>query len=152
MSAGPFDIGLLIARLQAKAPLLKFVQGAAELATALQQGAAPQTPCGYVLLASEAAPNSYGSSEAHVQTIAVTVNVVLVMRNYRTAELGAGTVKDDLNAVIAQVRGAVLGWAPDSASSGFNLSGGRLENYTNATVWWNEAYQNSYFARVSPNA
>lgn len=148
MSAGPFDIGVVIDRLQAQASLLKSVQGAAELAAALQSGA-PQTPAGFVLLATEQAPDSFGSSEAHVQNIGTRINVALAVRNYRVADLGA-QVKDDLNAVIAQVRGALLGWAPDTDHSGFDFSGGRLESYTNATVWWVEVYALNYFTRVIP--
>lgn len=146
MFIGPFDIGLVIERLKAGTQLLKSVQGAAELATALQAGA-PQTPTAYVLLAMESAPDTYGSSESHVQTVRVIINVVFAVRNYRTADLGI-QVKDDLNGVIAEARGLLLGWAPGNEFSGFDLKGGKLESYTNATVWWNEAYQLSYFVRV----
>lgn len=148
MSAGPFDVSAVIARIVAQVPALKFVQGAAELAAAMQ-GGAPQTPCAYVLLASERAPGAYGSSEAHVQTVQATVNVVLVLRNARAQGLGA-QASDDLVALVAAVRNAILGWSPQPQASGFDLAGGRLENYTNATVWWSEAYTLNYFVRVLP--
>jgi hypothetical protein len=150
MTVGPFDIGLVIARLAAQVPAFKFVQGAAELAVAMKAGGAPQTPCAYVLLAAERARGAtYGTSEAHVQTIDTTVNVVLALRNYRTSQLGA-QVKDDLKTLISATRGALLGWGPMAQASGFDFAGGRLEDYNDATVWWNEAYNVNYFERVIP--
>jgi len=151
-STGPFDIGTVVARLDSGSQLLKGVQGAAELATALQAGA-PQTPMAYVLLAHETSDDTYGSSELHRQTVHVLINVAFAVRNYRTADLGA-QVKDDLRSVVAEARELLLGWmptqVPDINCSGFDLKGGKLESYTNATVWWVEAYQLTYFIEVTP--
>ena len=148
MSNGPFDISAVITRLKTLVPALKLVQGSADLATAVTSGA-PQTPMAFVLLAAEQAPQTYGSSEAHVQTVRTTINVVFAVRNYRATELGA-QVSDDLNAIVTASRDAILGWAPNTYYSNFELAGGRLDNYTNATAWWVEAYSINYFLRVMP--
>jgi hypothetical protein len=149
MTTGPFDVGLIIARLKANVAQFKLVQGCADLATAIAAGGPPQSPCAYVLLAAETSPQSYGSNEVHRQSVRTTVSVVLAVRNYRTAELGA-QVTDDLVAIIRATRGAICGWQPGQLYSGFDFTGGRLENYTNATAWWQEAYSVNYFERVIP--
>lgn len=141
---GPFDIGLVAARLLAVAPAFRLVAGAAELEAALGSVGAGTVPAAYVLLARENATPSRGGSQRLIQQVEAAVSVIIVARSYRQADLGTAA-GDDIATLIAAARGAVLGWTPDAAGvEPFELQSGRLEQRKGATLWWQEIYRTRY--------
>lgn len=147
---GPFDPAAVIARLSASVPALRLVAGAAELDAAINSTGAGTVPAAYVLLARESAGASRGSSERVVQQIDVAMSVVIVTRNYRQADLGAAAGAD-LTAIIAAVRGALIGWTPSPADTlPLDLQSGRLEQRQGAQLWWQDIYRTRYQLEATP--
>lgn len=148
MSLDPFDSTLLIARL-ATSTLLKSVEGSAELATAMA-APNPRTPSGYVMLASERGDGFFGTSEPFVQRSNTQVEVAFCVRNYKVSELGM-QAKDSLRNILIEARALIVGWIPPvDGFTGFSFLGGRVESYTNANLWWVEAYGTNNITRVIP--
>jgi len=141
---GPFDIAAVITRLQSSVPTLRLVAGAAELDAAVDNAGSGVVPAAYVLLARESATANRGSSQRVSQIVDVALSVVVVARNYRQADLGSAAGAD-LKALIAAVRGALIGWTPSPADTlPIDLQSGRLEQRSGATLWWQEIYRTRY--------
>ena len=143
MSAAPFDVNLVIDQLQANVPALRQVKGAADYA-AIKGLRDFTTPCAYVLLAREKPIVEKGVTSGH-QNTPVTFGVVVAVRNYRASERGMQAA-DDLNAVLGQVRSALLGWIPPvPGGRPTNLTQGDLLDYDQATLLWSDVYQTQHF-------
>lgn len=145
MSAAPFDVGLVIARLQAAATDLRKIQGAADYAAVRLLQDFP-APCAYVLLGRDTATQTKtgtsmpGKQTPLQQAMEVQFGVVVAARNYR--EQRGAQVIDVLREVLGQVRNAVLGWTPPVAGGRpCQLVTGYLEDYDNATALWIDIWQ-----------
>lgn len=143
---GPFSIGPVVDQLRTVTALRK-VAGVADLAAATAD-ATPQTPAAYVMVSQERARSQdQGASGALVQMMDVSVTVALAVRNYASrGEVHAAELADTLR----DVRTAILNWQPDGADLPFELSEGRLLQFTAQTLWWAEIYRTSYSLRVIP--
>lgn len=143
---GPFAIAPVVDQLRT-IPALRKVAGVADLAAATAD-ATPQTPAAYVMVSQERARSQdQGSSGALVQMIDVSVTIALAVRNYASrGEIHAEALADTLR----DVRAAVLNWQPDGADLPFELSEGRLLQFTAQTLWWAEVYRTSYSLRITP--
>lgn len=149
-NTGPFDTAAVIARLVANVPALRLVAGAAELDAAINSTGAGTVPAAYVLLARESAGASRGSSERVVQQIDVALSVIVAARNYRQADLG-NAAGADLAALVAAVRGALIGWTPSPSDTlPLDLQSGRLEQRQGAQLWWQEIYRTRYTLEATP--
>lgn len=149
-----FDTTPVIARLQAKAPLLKGVYGAAEYAAV--EGSGLPTPSAYVLSVIENGTNTPASQNG-VYQVSADVAVVYAVRNYRAIELGQQAVPD-LVAVAKQCREALISWRKsvdgDWPPPGYDqvqgaewIKGQRLA-YDKATVWWQDIFRIRYWSRT----
>lgn len=149
MSAAPFDVRLVVARLRQKVPALRQVGIAADYA-AVQRLQDYPAPCAYVVLGRDrggaASPgNAMPGEVAHVgQMLADTFGVICVARNYR--EQRGEQVTDDLFAIVGATRGALVGFVPDvPGGRPCELLGGNLEDYDASTALWIDAYKTQHF-------
>lgn len=153
MSAQPFDVGLVIARLRARAVHkdgLRLVEGRGAYAKvgSLREFA---TPCAYVLLAKETAMKTEASvsipGEQHDlgQTMQVGIGIVMAFSNYRGLQDG-DELRDELNAQVGAVRSHLLGWTPDvNGGRQLRLIGGDLEDYDANVALWADRWQTQHF-------
>jgi len=140
MSAEPFDVSPVIARLKAGVASLKRVSGAADYATikALRDFT---TPDAFVLLAREKPiPRAGGGHQAAT----VNFGVVLAVRNYREQR---GVQSDnELRTVLGQIRGVLMGWIPDvPGGRACQLVQGAVLDYDASTLIWSDVYQTQHF-------
>jgi hypothetical protein len=143
MSAAPFDISLVIAQLQAQAPSLRQVKGAADYA-AIKSLRDFVPPCAYVLLAREKPEIEKGVTSGHQRT-PVTFGVVVAVRNYRASERGVQAA-DELLTVLGETRSALMGWIPPvPGGRPTQLTQGDLVDYDQATLLWSDVYQTQHF-------
>lgn len=151
MSAEPFDVKLIAARLRERMPTLRLVGIAADYAAVNSLQDYP-APCAYVVLGRDRGqPNQPGTAMpgevAHVgQMMTDTFGVICVARNYR--EDRGGQITDDLRAIVGGTRGALLGFVPDvPGGRACQLLGGNLEDYDASTALWIDAYQTQHFTQ-----
>ncbi len=147
MSHGPFAVGQVVDRLRAQVSGLRSIGGAADFAAVVDRPGA--LPAAFVLLAREDARPKEGGSAIAIQAIDVKFGVVLALQHYRTSERGAAQT-DALQALIAEVRTALIGWLPtgDGPQLATTLVSGQLLRYDQATVWWQETYATRYWSRT----
>lgn len=125
---GPFPVGDAIARLEAQAPLLKVVAGAAGLTTAL--AAQPRNaPAAYVLAEERGAAIKYMGPLAQ-QNVTVSLQVVLFVRSAEKETAGAGA-ETRMQQVEAQVKAALFGWCPSDAFDQLAFQAQRTEPFQN---------------------
>ncbi|MDG3612309.1 hypothetical protein V1O62_32400, partial [Pseudomonas aeruginosa] len=111
MSNAPFDHRLVIERLTATVPALRLIGTAADFGAVKALRDYP-TPAAYVLLAEESGePRPTGNSGGPArQRVGALFGVVLAVRSYRYDQLADAA--DDLQSILDQVRGAMVGWVP----------------------------------------
>ena len=152
MSAAPFNVGLVIARLHARVPKtedgLRHVGGRADYASVRRLGDFP-APAAYVLLAKERGVRTeHGMSfpgEQHpiAQAMKVTFAVVTAVRNYR--QLEGDELRDELQERSGLVRDQLLGWTPDVlGGSACELLAGDLGAYDNAVALWTDLFSTQH--------
>jgi hypothetical protein len=149
MTSGPFPVAPVIERLQADAPMLKIVSQAADLRTALEQQP-PATPAAYVVRQERPRRSAGASGGQLIQEIDVTIAVVLFCRNHATAASGAAAAQE-MDALIAQVRRALLNWSPGQPFDPFAHGGSEDNNYRAAQLSCNEFYTSRFRIQVNPN-
>lgn len=152
MSAAPFDVGPVIARLKAalvSAGGFRLVGTRAEYATVRSLADFPAPSC-YVLLATEKAiktePGSSmpGTQTSIGQTILVGIGVVMAFQNYRGLE--GDELRDELRDRVAQVRNQLLGWTPPvSGGKQLQLDSGDLEDYDANVALWADRWTTQHF-------
>jgi len=131
-----------IARLQAEAPILRLVEGAAELAAL--KALPPRMPAAYVIPLAEAAqPNTRAG--VHHQRIEAAIGVVLFVKGERADPKGGAQVVA-LEDVRDQVGAALLGWPPFEGASGLDFVAGDLLGFGDQVVRWQDTYE-THFAR-----
>lgn len=154
MSAQPFDVGPLIARLRAgvvKQGGLRLVEGRAAFAQvrALQDFPAP---CAYVLLAKETAAQTKtgaslpGRQHPLAQVMQVGIGIVMAFRNHRG--LSGDELRDELNEQVGAVRDQLLGWTPPvNGGRQLQLIGGDLEDYDSGIALWADRWQTQHIIK-----
>ncbi len=123
---GPFPVEDAIARLKARAPILKIVDGAAGLAAAL---ASPpnSAPAAYVLKGERGGQVKYLGPVAQ-QNVEVSLQVVLFVRSAANERAGAGA-ELLMTQVETEVRAALFGWSPGDAFGQIAFQAQRQEPY-----------------------
>jgi hypothetical protein len=131
-------IGEVQQRLRDQVPALRLVEGAAQFAALAATPPDARLPAAYVMAASdEAGPNSLATMKLR-QAISRTIRVVLFARNLRDDRGDAAAA--DVEALVGQVREALVGWQPAGATRWVELRGGRLLGFVNQVVSWGDDY------------
>ena len=110
----------VITRLQARAPDLRSVEGAAQLTALMEAKALPQAAgvSAFVLPTGLRGGQPSASAGIFVQPIEESVSVLLSLRNAgRTGEKGLEDIGPHIDAVLA----ALCGWGPEDAPGVFRL-------------------------------
>lgn len=123
---GPFPVEAAVARLQAQAPLLKIVSGAAGLAAALDTPP-NNAPAAYVLIEERGGPVKYMGPLAQ-QNATVSVQVVLFVRSAGHERAGVGA-DAQMTQVEAEAKAALFGWSPSDAFDQLSFQAQRTESY-----------------------
>lgn len=138
------DLNLIIDRLADNADLLRRVDGAANLVSAMKTKNITGHSA-YIVPASDSAkPNAFGAG-AVAQENTTRFAVVFAIRN-----VGDNTGKkagDDLTPVRNQVGELLIGWQPSSGFKTINYLSGRLQGFTDGVLWWQDTYQTSMHLR-----
>ncbi len=139
------DIDRWIERLRSQvgAPLLG-VDGAAELA-AIQAARRVGTPYAWVIPVGEQAGGSALLS-AVSQRVVERVGVVIAVANRRDARGEAA--HNTLRAVRRAIKDTLIGWLPDPAEEAVTYSRGRLLDYNDHVLWWQDEYLGAFDERA----
>lgn len=152
MSADPFDIELIRARLLATVPMqtkenrngLRLVGLAADYAAVASLADFP-APCAYVVLLGESPAQTKsgmslpGQQTRLAQLVDVSFGVIVAVRNLR--EQRGEQVLDDLRLQLGEIRQQLLGWTPNVAGGrACQLTEGRLEDYDKSTALWTDIW------------
>lgn len=148
MSAAPFDVKLIAARLREAVPTLRLVGLAADYSAVNRlQDFVP--PCAYVLLASEKAqpqPTGHAPPGQNVrvhQMVQAMFGVVHVVRNYR--EQRGEQAVDELSTMLDRTRKAIVGFVPNlPGARACEFVGGKLEDYDAGTSIWIDMYRTQH--------
>lgn len=141
MSARPFDMEQVIARLKEKVQQLHCVEGAAGYATVKNL---PDfvTPGAFAILVREQADQS--DPKAGRQRAQVTFGVVVAVRNYRD-QTGAES-KETLDPILDAIRQALIGWQPkEQGARPVKWMAGDVIDYDNNTLLWGDVFQTQHF-------
>lgn len=131
-------------RILARCPGFALVGGAAQFDTA-RHGLA-RLPAAFVLPARDrASPNSFLSQGVVQQQIGSEFAVLIAARNLEDAT-GAATA-DELNALRAEIRAALLNWTPEGAEIGCEYVAGEILGFEDAVILWQEIYRTEYMIR-----
>jgi hypothetical protein len=148
MSAAPFDVSSIVARLRSQAPALRQVGLAADFA-ALRSLQDFPAPCAYVILAAEqglSQPQGHAPRGQQIrgrQIVKVTFGTVIAVRNYR--EQQGAQVADELVQVLAATRAALMGFVPDvDGARACQFIRGDLQDYSAGTALWADVYETQH--------
>ncbi|CAD5107235.1 phage tail terminator protein [Zestomonas carbonaria] len=149
MSA-PFDHRLVLERLRTELPAKFNLGTAADLAavTSLRDFRPPQV---FVVLAQETPiPRQPGSAGGAGRQIAVVhFGVTLAVTNHRDNRGAAAG--DDLQALLGQVRDALIGWTPAlPAARDCQLIQGKVIDYDTNVLVWADIYQTQHAIGRAP--
>jgi hypothetical protein len=133
----------IVDRLKAVAmPPLRLVGKSADMPSAQGQSrGAVQSPSAYVLpIGDNATPNRFATG-AHIQEVAETFGILIVVRDLSDAKGGAAA--SSFSAVKGAVRDALISWTPNNADMPIDLVDGRMVDVINGEVWWLERYRST---------
>ena len=127
------DLSLIVARLKARLSALRSVGASADLDAAIDGAVA--MPAAFVLPLAETAQD-LAMTGATGQRITQAFGVLHVVSNKRDGQGGAAL--DDLRAHRLNLRAALVGWVPDSATGEpVTFTGGRLLQLDgDGRLWW----------------
>jgi hypothetical protein len=145
---GPFPVADAMERLRAQVPDLKFISGAADLATAIAQQP-PAVPAAYVL-SEDTSREAHGyTDDTLAQDSRAVVQVVLFVRNYSRENTGAAAERD-MTALATKVRLALLNWSPVPGEIlSLQSLAGRNESFKGANLCRQEIFRSGYTIEVS---
>lgn len=139
---GPFPVAQVITRLAERATRLRLVGGAADLETARRTS--PRTsPAAFVVATESAQPPAGATSGQLIQRVEVSIHVVLFVRNVAGQDLGA-SARGEMDALITDVRGELIGWSPSSDIEPISLRAARDEAYELGQLVVQEVYRTHY--------
>lgn len=149
MSAAPFDIGLVLTRLQSVDTGMRQWGGRADYAS-IQRLQDYPAPCGYVLLARERGLQTKSGQSfpgrqtpGFAQVTTVTFGVVTVIQNYR--QLEGADLRDELREQLGRVRSPLLGWTPPvSGGRACELIQGDLTDYDSSIAVWTDIWSTQH--------
>jgi len=143
MSTAPFDIALVIARLQDKAPGFRCVGSAASVADIRQQ-ADFIVPGAYVLPPRETA-NAKGPATGRTIAVDALISIAIVVTSYR--ERKTPNPEPGLPELIGQARAALMGWmapSPAQYATAPVFDGGALADEDASTAIWVDTWRLTY--------
>ncbi|WP_157669908.1 hypothetical protein [Chitinibacter sp. GC72] len=130
----------IIEYLKAQCPLLKSVGGAADYAEG-KKLLKHQLPAAFVIpLGDIDGPNSV-VGEVH-QERRTAFALIFAQSNLKKA--GGVDDVDELQQLRAQVRDALLGWLPPECDQAIEAAGGKLLDFDDAVLWWQDDYATGY--------
>lgn len=138
---GPLPVATVIARLKAKAPVLKLVESVADLRTALDQRP-NKAPAAYVLSAERGGQIKYTGPVA-MQNVEVDLQLVLFVSSSRSEGTGAGA-RELMDQVLQQTRQALFGWAPSDAFEALTFRASRDELYGGGWLVAQQVFRSGY--------
>ena len=147
---GPFPLAATVARLKDQVSALRLIGTAADLRSAIEDK--PRAvPAAFVLKEERSGPPSGSSNGVLVQMCQATVQVVLFVRNASGERRGEGA-REEMDALIASVRAALLKWSPDNSRFFHGLShlASRDESYSGGWLVAQEIFQTRYPIEVRP--
>ncbi|MDO5625013.1 MAG: hypothetical protein Q4G71_10015 [Pseudomonadota bacterium] len=127
---GPYPVQPLIDRVVTQCPKARLVGSAADLDTALRTP--PNTSPAVFLLTQERGGQEKYSGATAIQNVSVDVTVVVLVRN--VAGTHGTAARGEADALIAELRAALVGWTPDEAFNALTFSAGRDDRY--AAGWY----------------
>jgi hypothetical protein len=133
----------IVDRLKATAmPPLRLVGKSADMPSAQGQSrGVVQSPSAYVVpIGDNAAPNRFATG-AHIQEVAETFGVLLVVRDLSDAKGGAAAAS--FSTVKAAIRNSLVAWTPNNVDMPIELVDGRMVDVINGEVWWLERYRST---------
>ncbi len=143
---GPYPIAAVLARLRGVSAL-RLVGGAADLAAA--RGAQPRAVPAAFVVASESAREPHGATSGQLlQQVEVSVNVVLFVRNVAQQDNGSAA-RVEMDALITDVRRALIAWAPSVEFHPMSLRAARDEAYEQGQLVVQEIYRTFYRLQVT---
>lgn len=132
----------IIARLlEAAAPPLALVEGAAELA-ALGSGPPLALPACYVFPAGEA---SAGNERATGVLQRTEIEISLLLVTGSVADPRGAAAAGDLEPLKRAVRTALIGWQPPSADDVLIHVGGQIVRFGDNAVWWEMTLATAFY-------
>lgn len=139
---GPFPVAEVIERLLAEVPRLRLVGGAADLATAAKT-APKAAPAAFVVATENAQAPAGATSGQLIQRVEVSIHVVLIVRNVAGQDIGA-KARAEMDALITDVRAALIGWSPAGEIEPLSLRAARDEDYALGQLAVQEVYRTHY--------
>lgn len=156
MSAAPFDVKPVVARIKDAVPALRQVGRAGDYASVRSLGDFP-VPAAYVLLAREKAQETKsgismpGQQTKMAQVVPVNFGVVVAVRNYR--EQAGEQLADELLEILGAIRDALLGWTPPgNGTRACQLLQGDLTQYDRATALWTDVWRTQHIIKTGASA
>lgn len=138
---GPFPVSAVIDRLRAEVPDARLIGTAADLRTAVESQP-NASPALYVLVSERGGEIKY-SGPPTLQNVDVQITVVLLVRHAGGETTGRGA-RATADGVIAQIRRALLGWAPQDGFAGLSFNAGRDDSYRAGWYAGQEIYTTQY--------
>lgn len=130
-------------RLQSQVSALKKVGMAAEF-DAARKDARPVPPAAFVLPLRETAGRNE-LENAISQRVGVQFAVVYCTQNLRDSR--GGQANEDIDAVRAAGKTALLGWQPDADHDPCEYVGGELLGLQGPLVWWQDVFATAFYLR-----
>ena len=136
MSSGPFDINLVVARLQELDP-----QPFSQIGTIVEYSKVTDLsgfamPGAYVLMGTERGIQGKG---ARAQNADAVIGIAISVRNYG---MGAEGLTHEVNPLIGQVRDHLIGWRPTPASAtGMQWLRGDVLDFDGGMLLWMDTFQ-----------
>jgi hypothetical protein len=134
----------VITRLNDECPAISNrVFGAAALAVADPESIV--TPCAFVVPISEQAQanNTFGG---HSQAITATFGIVICVTNFN--DTAGEAANEELELVRQEIRIALCAWQPDWAALPIDFNSGRIVDYDDLTLRWNDIFSTQFYYRV----
>ena len=142
MSVGPFPVAVAVDRLKAQVPKLRFVCNSADLRSALKT-APNAVPAAYVLVEEKGDKPNVATGGVVVQMVHVAVQVVLFVKNYAQEAVGSAA-RRDMDALLADVRTALVGWRPTDKFVALSFQAAHDESYDAGQLIAQEIYRSQY--------
>lgn len=147
-SVGPFPLAPVLVRLREQVPALRLISSAADLRTAIDQQP-NATPAAYVVRQERAKRSAGASGGVLIQEMGVDLAVVLYVRNHAGASNGEGAAAE-MDAVISDVRRALLNWRPAEGFDPLSQNSSRDEYYRAGLLCTQELLSSRYRIEVRP--
>ncbi len=137
-------VAIIASRLKEMVPELARVAGVSDLAAA--KGHVTQLPAAYIMPEPERAKPNKMISGAHSQELTERFTILLLVKN--VSDYGGMAAQEEIEALSARVRAAMLGWQPTPEHSPVDLVGAGPLDPTNNLLYWPEGFQASTTIRL----